>query len=98
MIQAVPQTASLSQVHKDATSIDIMLKDGPIMMMRSSSSFGMLVSIEQWNQIAAATQKVADLEETIELLMLEIDRLNRGEEDGDFDIEHLERLAGRVPA
>lgn len=98
MIQAAPQTAPLSQVHKDATTISMMLQRGPVMMMRSSSSFGMLVSIEQWNQIADALQQVADMEEMIELLKLEIVRLQRGEEDGDFDIAHLERLAERVPA
>lgn len=98
MIQAAPQTAPLSQVHKDAGAIGTMLEHGPVMMMRSSSSFGMLVSIDQWNQIAAALQEVADMEEMIALLKLEIDRLQRGEEDGDFDITHLERLAERVPA
>ena len=96
MVQPAPQTAPLSQVHKDATSIGAMLASGPVMMMRSSSSFGMLVSIEQWNKIAAAMQQVTAMEETIELLNLEIDRLARGEEDGDFDIEHLERLAAGV--
>ena len=98
MIQAAPQTAPLPQVHKDAVTISTMLDRGPVMMMRNSSSFGMLVSIDQWNQIAAALQQVADMEETIELLKLEIDRLERGEDDGDFDIAHLERLAERVPA
>lgn len=98
MIQAAPQTAPLSQVHKDAAAIGSMLEHGPVMMMRSSSSFGMLVSIDQWNQIAAALQQVIDMEETIELLKLEIDRLQRGEEDGDFDVDHLERLAERAPA
>lgn len=98
MIQAAPQTAPLSQVHKDAAAVSTMLEQGPVMMMRSSSSFGMLVSIEQWNQIAGALQHITDMEETIELLKLEIDRLERGEEDGDFDIAHLERLAERVPA
>ena len=98
MIQKAPQTAPLSQVHKDATSIGAMLARGPVMMMRSSTSFGMLVSIEQWNKIATAIQQFTDMEETIELLTLEIDRLQRGEEDGDFDINHLERLAERVSA
>ena len=98
MIQAAPQTAPLSQIHKDATSLGIMLETGPVLMMRNSTSFGMLVSVEQWNKIATELQRFADLEETIELLKLEIDRLKRGEEDGDFDIEHLERLAGRVSA
>ena len=98
MIQEAPQTVPLSKVHKDATSIGTMLTNGPVMMMRSSVSFGMLVSIAQWNKIAVAMQQFADMEETIELLKLEIDRLNRGEEDGDFDIAHLERLAGRVQA
>ena len=98
MIQAVPQTAPLSQVHKDASSLGAMIENGPVLLMRNASSFGMLVSIEQWNRIATDLQHVIEMEETIELLKLEIDRLKRGEEDGEFNIEELERLAGRVPA
>ena len=98
MIQAVPQTAPLSQVHKDAASLGAMIENGPVLLMRNASSFGMLVSIEQWNRIATDLQHVIEMEETIELLKLEIDRLKRGEEDGEFNIEELERLAGRVPA
>lgn len=98
MIESVPQTAPLSQVHKNATAIGDMLESGPVMVMRSSSSFGMLVSIKQWNMIAKTVQQFTDMEETIDLLKLEIDRLKSGEADGDFDIDHLEKLAGRVSA
>ena len=49
-MQPIPQTVALSQISKDAPAVGEMLKDGPVLLMNRSTSFGMLVGVEEWNK------------------------------------------------
>lgn len=96
MVEA-PQVAGLSQITKNAPSIGSMLSDGPVMLMQKSTRFGMLVDVEEWNDIARSLQEVQDLKDIIDMQKLEIDRLKAGRpESVPADIGLLERMAGRA--
>lgn len=95
----VLDSAPLSRLSEDEKAIDAKIQNGPIQVMKNASIFGVLVSVEQWNKIAAAMDQFEFLQEIIELQEMEIERLKNGEEDGGpWDIAELERIAGRVPA
>lgn len=92
-------SAPLSQLNKDAKAVGRKMENGPVQVMKSSSTFGVLVSAEAWNEIAQAMAQIEDMREIIELQRLEIDRLKKGRpESTPADIEMLERMAGRARA
>lgn len=96
MVEA-PQVAPISMITKDAPSLGNMLDDGPVMLLQKSTHFGMLINVDEWNQIALSIQKMRDLEDLIAMQKLEIDRLKSGEPDSvPADIGMLERMAGRA--
>jgi len=96
MVEA-PQVAPISMITKDAPSLGNMLDHGPVMLLQKSAHFGMLVNVDEWNEIARAIQKMQDMQDIIAMQQLEIDRLKAGQpETVDADIDMLERMAGRA--
>lgn len=95
----VLDSVPLSRLNNDASDVSERMQHGPVQVMKSSSTYGVIVSRDHWNMIADAMSRFNDMQELIELLKLEIDRLKGGRPESEpFDINELERIAGRVSA
>ncbi len=95
LLDSVP----LSRLNNNASDVSERMQHGPIQVMKSSSTYGVLVSRDYWNMISEAMSRFNDMQELIELLKLEIDRLEEGRPESEpFDIDELERIARRVSA
>ena len=62
-MNAMPQVASLSQITKEAPMVGAMLEDGPVLLTARTERFGVLVSVDEWNRIAARLELLEDLQE-----------------------------------
>lgn len=96
---ATPNTIAVSDIHKAFPTVMEKLEDSPLLMLKGTTPAAWLISTEEWDRREEVQQHVQDLEEIIELLKLEIDRLEKGlPESVPADIAKLEQLAQRVSA
>lgn len=98
-MHAMPQTVPISEIRKDQEGVISRLVRGPILLLSRSQPAAVLVSVREWNEIAAIVERNEDLEDLIEMQRLEIEELKSGVTTTEpADIAELHRMAGRVPA
>jgi hypothetical protein len=73
MLQA-PQVQPISKMRTDHLAIMRMLKNGPVFLAQRGNLAAALVSIDQWNSIATAMQRLEDAEDLVDALTVELER------------------------
>ena len=61
----VPQTASISRLNTHQSDVLEQMHSAPVLLLSRSTPVGMLVSVNEWNQMAEQLEQLAFLKEFI---------------------------------
>lgn len=63
-MQPTPQVAPISRLSRDHNALMRMIKNGPVWLTQRAKTAAVIVSVQQWDEIA---QRLADLQAQLEI-------------------------------
>lgn len=84
-MQTMPQVAPLSQITKEAPTVGAMLEKGPVLLTAKAQRFGVLVSVEEWDQIAQRLERYEQRERN-RIADIAFARMDNGVEGVDYSV------------